>query len=201
MASVRVPKAPAAPPNVLAVLRDVLPLPAVRQAQQLATHPGACLEEHVVQSGSLVAAARQAQKARLTPHSGQNENQAMVGQSEVATQKMESSTAEQGAEQQALEAQPVTRAATQQAEEMSFEEAEAQAMKWWGVLQAMQKKNELEARAEARRLEDAESQAEQTKQLKEQAEARALQNEQTKELEALSGARSKAEQLKESVAG
>ena len=94
VASVRVPKAPAAPPNVLAVLRDVLPLPAVRQAQQLATHPGACLEEHVAQSGSLVAAARQAQKARLTPHSGQNENQAMVGQSEVATRKMESSTAE-----------------------------------------------------------------------------------------------------------
>ena len=90
------------------------------------------MEEHVAQSGSLVAAARQAQKARLTPHSGQNENQDMVGQSEVATQKMESSTAEQGAEQQALEAQPVTRAATQQAEEMSFEEAEAQAMKWWG---------------------------------------------------------------------
>ena len=39
VASVRVPQAPAAPPSVLTVLRDVLPLPAAREAE-LATHPG-----------------------------------------------------------------------------------------------------------------------------------------------------------------
>ena len=77
------------------------------------------------------------------------------------------------------------------------EEAEAQAMKWWEVLQAKRKNHEREARSEARLLEEAESQAEQTKQLKEQAEARALQNEQMKELEAHIEARSKAEQLKD----
>ena len=200
--SVRYPATPAVPPSVLAVLQDVLPVLATRQAhQQLATPAGTVLEEHVAQSEVevLVALARRAQQERLTPHSGQNENQAMVGQSEVATRKMESSTAEQGAEQ-ALEAQPVTRA--QQSEEMSVEEAEAKAMKWLGVMQDIKtkKQQELEARAEARRLEDAGSQPKQTKQLKEQAEALALQNEQTKKLEAHLEARSKAEQLTESVA-
>ena len=87
----------------------------------------------------------------------------MVEQSEVTTQKKESSMVEQGAEQQA--------------EKALLEEAEAQAMKWWeAVWQAKRKNHEREARAEARLLEEAESQAEQTKQLKEQAEARALQN-------------------------
>ena len=99
VASVRVPQAPAAPPNVLTVLRDVLPLPAARQAE-LATHPGARIREPIEVSETLVHLARVAQQARLTPPSGQNEKQkgqAMVGKSEVATQKMESSTAEQGA--------------------------------------------------------------------------------------------------------
>ncbi len=126
--------------------------------------------EPIEASESLVHFARLAQQARLTPPSGQNESQegqAIVGKSEVANQKMEFSMAEQGA--------------GQQAEEASLEEAEAQAMKWWEVLQANRKNHEREARAEARLLEEAESQAGQTKQLKEQAEARALQNEQMKE--------------------
>ena len=126
-ASIRLPQAPAAPPNVLAVLRDTLPLPAVRQAQS-ATHLGARLGEPIEASESLVNFARLAQQARLTPLSGQNESQekqAMVGKSEVTTQKEESSMAEQGAEQQA--------------EKASLEEAEAQAMKWWEVLQAKRK--------------------------------------------------------------
>jgi hypothetical protein len=202
--SVRFPPAAVIPQSVLAVLQDVLPVLATRQAlqahQQLATPPGTVLEEHVAQSDveMRIALARRAQLERLTPRSGPTDNQAMVGQSEMATRKMESSTAEQGAEH-ALETHPVTRA--QQSEEMSVEEAEAKAMKWLGVMQdmKMKKKQELEARAEARRLEDAESQAKQTKQLKEQAEALALQNEQAKKLEAHLEARSKAEQLTESV--
>ena len=201
--SVRFPPAAVIPQSVLAVLHDVLPVSATRQAlqahQQSATPPGTVLEEHVAQSDveMRIALARRAQLERLTPRSGPTDNQAMVGQSEMATRKMESSTAEQGAEH-ALETHPVTRA--QQSEEMSVEEAEAKAMKWWGVMQDMKKKKqELEARAEARRLEDAESQAKQTKQLKEQAEALALQNEQAKKLEAHLEARSKAEQLTESV--
>jgi hypothetical protein len=203
--SVRFPPAAVIPQSVLAVLQDVLPVLATRQTlqahQQSATPPGTVLEEHVAQSDveMRIALARRAQLERLTPRSGPTDNQAMVGQSEMATRKMESSTAEQGAEH-ALEAHPVTRA--QQSEEMSVEEAEAKAMKWLGVMQdmKMKKKQELEARAEARRLEDAESQAKQTKQLKEQAEALALQNEQAKKLEAHLEARSKAEQLTESVA-
>ena len=86
-ASIRLPQAPAAPPSVLAVLRDTLPLPAVRQAQS-ATHLGARLGEPIEASESLVNQARLAQQARLTPPSGQNESQegqAMVGKSEVAT--------------------------------------------------------------------------------------------------------------------
>ena len=202
--SVRYPPAPVVPPSVLAVLQGVQPVLATRQAlqahQQSATPPGTVLEEHVAQSDveMRIALARRAQLERLTPRSGPTDNQAMVGQSEMATRKMESSTAEQGAEH-ALETHPVTRA--QQSEEMSVEEAEAKAMKWLGVMQDIKtkKQQELEARAEARRLEDAESQAKQTKQLKEQAEALALQNEQAKKLEAHLEARSKAEQLTESV--
>ena len=113
--------------------------------------------EPIEASESLVNQARLAQQAGLTPLSGQNESQekqAMVGKSEVTTQKKESSMAEQGAEQQA--------------EKASLEEAEAQAMKWLEVVQAKRKNHELEARAEARLLEEAQSQAEQTKQLKEQ---------------------------------
>ena len=143
--SVRFPPAAVIPQSVLAVLQDVLPVLATRQAlqahQQLATPPGTVLEEHVAQSDveMRIALARRAQLERLTPRSGPTDNQAMVGQSEMATRKMESSTAEQGAEH-ALEAHPVTRA--QQSEEMSVEEAEAKAMKWLGVMQDMKTKKQ-----------------------------------------------------------
>ena len=129
-ASVRFPKAPAAPPNVLMAVQNHLPLAALRQAL-----PAAHGEGHIEVSESLAALAWQDQHARLTPPSGQGpaltplsgQGQATVGVSEVATQKMESST--------------------EQSEEPSMNELEAQAMKWFGMLQAKQK--EMEARAEA----------------------------------------------------
>ena len=102
--------------------------------------------EPIEASESLVNFARLPQQARLTPPSGQNETQegqAMVGKSEVTTQKKESSMVGQGAEQQA--------------EKASLEEAEAQAMKWLEVVQAKRKNHEWEGRAEARLLEEAES--------------------------------------------
>ena len=55
----------------------------------------------------------------------------MVSQSEVATQRMESSTEEQGAEQ-ASGAQLVTTRA-QPSTEVSVEDAEAEAIKWYGI--------------------------------------------------------------------
>lgn len=207
-ANIRVPKAPAAPDGVLAVLQDLLPLAAVRQAQMV-MRPGSHSE--VEASKSLVSLARQAQQARLTPSSGQEESEkgqralieseAMQGSqamAEVATQDADAASS----------AANTPGATTQQAEQTQaqamkrFEEQmEARMAETVEELQAQQMK-ELEARAEARFLQETESQAEQAKHLEEQAEARAFQEQEArtkhmKELEARAEARSEAERLKE----
>ena len=153
-ANIRIPPLPVAPANIRSAIQNTLPRAAVLQAESVIlplARAGQPIPSEA--SAALVDSARRAQQARLTPHSGQNESQqgqAMVGLSDVATQKMESSMAEQEAEQQA--------------EEVPLEEAEAQTKKWFEVLRATKQKNhEREARAAAARaLEEAESQAEQT---------------------------------------
>ena len=66
----------------------------------------------------------------------------------------------------------------QQSTEVSVEDAEAEAIKWYGIFQ-QRKRQEMEAR-------DAESQAEQAKQLqlKEQAHAQAVQEQKSQMLQA-----------------